>query len=151
MEEQEKNELEAAEAEAADSADDEIPTDAGMDAEAEEESGEEETVGAEEIGARTADADDVDAEARGDHSGGSSSYTALTVVGEEVQIVDKGYCGQVAVLITDNGALYVAPSDHDSGLEPYDPETHGGAAPDELERASADDDGENGATEEPIG
>jgi hypothetical protein len=104
-----------------------------------------------ELEAQIAGADVVDGEALGEHNGGTPSFTGLTIAGEEVQIVGKAYYGQTLVLITDEGAQFVAPTDASMDLEPYDPKKHGGEGVEKTDEPQGGDEDEGGAQEEPIG
>lgn len=76
--------------------------------------------------AYVADEEDVNAEARGESDGSTDSFTVTTTNGEEKQIVGKKYAGQVPVLVSDEGAFFVATLSGGGEVEPYNPAVHGG-------------------------
>jgi len=54
----------------------------------------------------------------------STTYTVVTVAGEEVEIVSKYGEGDQIILVTAAGAKYVSAGQDNDWVEPYDPDKH---------------------------
>lgn len=59
----------------------------------------------------------------------TGSFTAETIAGEMVEIVRKETVGDRLVFVTDQGAMYVAPTAGAMQLEPFDEKVHVGGQP----------------------